>query len=322
MFDSAAVGIRKWLVGLFVQAIGRSAHPEDRHAAIVWLLRSREILAAGLGPADTLKALDDEIGPRGAVSDLAGQVAAAVMGYRTADVPWAVKIAIPPTLLAAPVDGWPVFALQGAGMAAFGRGIGLPALLLVNLGAAGITAVVEGVVATPQSAAGIALVAARILREGPARPMAGWVAEAMVDDPEAPCAAAMPKEGEAVRAALLALPPGAFERHVMSFFEKAGLEAVVTPRAKERGLDGYARHPRGPIVVQCRRYGPEHRVGGPAIPPFRTVMADAAAWRGYVVTTSCFTAGAVSCAMKEEGLVLVDGDALVRWHTRGFAVAE
>ena len=227
------------------------------------------------------------------------------------------KIAIPATLLAMPVVG-----LQGAGIDASGTAAGLPVRLLVFLGTAGITAIIEGVVASPLSAAGITLIAARILRAEASRRAATWFTHEMVNDPVAPCAAAMPREEAAIRAALLAMDPHAFARHVMSFFEKAGLQALVTPRGKDLGLDGYADHPEGLIVVQCKRYGMETRVGSPAIQQFRTVMSDGDAWRGYVVTTSCFTAGAVSCALKEKNLLLVDIDALVRWHTRGFVIVD
>ena len=46
MLDSVTNGIRHWLVGLFASAIHRTSRPKNRHAAIQWLLKSREILAS------------------------------------------------------------------------------------------------------------------------------------------------------------------------------------------------------------------------------------------------------------------------------------
>ncbi len=317
MFDSAAVGIRKWLVELFVLAIKQIAKPEDRQAAIQWLLKSRDILASDLSLSEKLKALNEQIKARAAVSALAEQVAAAVKGYRTAKVPWAVKIAIPATLLAMPVVG-----LHGAGIAAFGTAIGLPVLLLVFLGTAGITSVIEGVVANPHSAAGIALIAKRLAEAETARRARKQFRDEMTREPVAPRATEMPGEEMALREMLLAMDPYDFERHVMSFFEKAGLEAVVTPKGRDFGLDGYAMHPKGLIAVQCKRYSTKHKVGSPAIQRFRTIMTDGNAWRGYFVTTSSFTASAVECASQTKNLFLVDMDELVRWHVEGFTVAE
>ena len=222
------------------------------------------------------------------------------------------KIAMPATLAAIPFVG-----LHGAGIAAFGSAIGLPVLLLVFLGTAGITSVIETVATNPNSLPGIAIVVARILEAEASRRAKADFRKRMSEEAAAPQATAMPDDEAELRADLLVMDPFRFEKHVMAFFEKAGFEAVVTPRSKDYGMDGYALHPDRPdklIVVQCKRYVPPNKVGFEPAQRFKTVMADAGAFRGYIVTTSSFTAGAVEYAASAPGMVLIAMDELVRWH--------
>ena len=307
MINAATNGIRRWVVGLFVSAIERTSKPEDRHAAIIWLLKSREILTGDAGLAEKLKALNAQLNARAAASAIAAAVADAVRNYRTSSLPWPMKVAMPATLAAIPVVG-----LHGAGIAAFGSAIGLPVLLLVFLGTAGITSIIEAVATIPNSRAGIAAITAIILAADFMRNVSTAFHEAMRNGATAPRASPMPEDAASIRATLLAMDPYDFESHVMSFFEKAGLYAVVTPRANDFGMDGYAAHPEGLIVVQCKRYGTENKVGRPTLQQFATVIRDQGAWRGYVVTTSSFSSEATDYA-KAAGIVLVDMAELVRW---------
>lgn len=81
-------------------------------------------------------------------------------------------------------------------------------------------------------------------------------------------------------------------------------------------MDGYAAHPEGFIVVQCKRYATDYKVGRPALQQFASVIRDQGAWRGYVVTTSSFTADAIAYA-ETAGIALVDLAGLVRWTRDG-----
>ena len=315
MFDAATAGIRKWIVDLFANAIARTSRPEDRQAAIQWLLKSRDILASDLGMAEKLKALNALIRARAAISAIAAAVADSVEGLPHLEAAVADEGRDAGHLAAMFVVGG-----QGAGVAAFGSAIGLPVLLLVFLGTAGITSVLETVVTNPHSRAGVAIIVARILQAEAARRANAEFRLRMAEEAAAPQAAPMPDDEAELRAMLLAMDPFDFERHVMSFFEKAGLEAVVTPRSKDYGLDGYALHPDGMIVVQAKRYVPPHKVGFEHVQRFAAVMADAKAFRGYVVTTSTFTAGAVEYAGSVPDMALVDMDELVRWHREGWTL--
>ncbi|GJE57443.1 MULTISPECIES: restriction endonuclease [Methylobacterium] len=309
MFETATDGIRRWIVGLFAAAIEGTARPEDRHAAIQWLLRSRDILAGDLGWQDKLGALNAQLSARAAASAIASTVVEAVQSYRTSSLPWPMKIALPVTLAAIPLLG-----VQGAGIAAFGGAIGLPVLLLVFLGTAGITSVLEAVVTNPHSRTGVAIIVAGIVNSEATRRASAAFRQRMAEEAASPLAQPVPEDTAAIRATLLAMNPYDFERHVMSFFEKAGLEAVVTPKSNDYGMDGYARDGDRLIVVQCKRYASDHKVGRPALQQFKTVMADAAAFRGYVVTTSSFSIDAVAYAAEAPGMVLIGMDALLAWH--------
>ena len=133
-------------------------------------------------------------------------------------------------------------------------------------------------------------------------------------EPEAPVRRPMP-EGESLRRAeLLAMDPIAFEKHVMSFFVGGRLEgAAVTKQTGDRGIDGFARHPNGLIVVQCKRYAPEHLVGGPSVLHFSGAMLFHNAWRGYFVATTDFTRDAKEFAAARGDLILVGMDDFVAW---------
>ncbi len=312
MLDAATKGIRQWIVDLFASAIKHTARPEDRQSAIQWLLKSREILAGEGGMTDKLKALNAQLSTRAAAASIASTVADAVKNYRSSKLPWPMKIAMPATLAAIPLVG-----LHGAGIAAFGSAIGLPVLLLVFLGTAGITSILEAVVTNPHSRAGVGMVVAHILTAEASRRAKAEVRARMADEPASPRATPMPEEEVALRTALLAMDPFAFEAHVMSFFEKAGLPTVVTPKAKDFGMDGVAQHPEGLIVVQCKRYATRHKVGRPILTHFKGVMADAAAFRGYIVTTSSFTSDAKTYAAKALNMILIDMDMLIDWHRTG-----
>jgi restriction endonuclease Mrr len=133
--------------------------------------------------------------------------------------------------------------------------------------------------------------------------------------PEPPLRCAMPPDQEAVASTLLPIDPIAFEKQVMSFLVGNGLtDASMTQRTGDKGIDGVARHSQGLIVVHCKRYAPENKVGGPAIREFKGAMADYEAWRGYFATTSSFTRDAIESAEKTPSLCLVDLPALIAWQ--------
>lgn len=190
----------------------------------------------------------------------------------------------------------------------------MPVLLLVFLGATGITSIIEAVVTSPGAKPHIAEIIDVIINDERLRRASAATKAAMRDHPTDPARFTMPVEEIARRQLLLDMDPFDFERHVMSFFETAGLESVVTPKSNDLGADGIAVHQNGSIVVQCKRNAIDNKVGRPTIQQFKGVIEEHGAWRGYVVTTSSFTDEAVQSAKLSEKIILIDMDGLMQWH--------
>lgn len=303
--------IRQWLIGLFAGAIARLPRPADQADAINWLGRARETVAGNLDLPEKLRRLRAQIDSRAVVRTVAREVGGAVKNYRSSRLPLGVKVALPATLAAAPFIGG-----QAAGIASFGGAIGVPLLLLFFLGTSGITAIIETVLRDPTSRASFADLVAMILEDERLRRASAAMKTAASAAPEAPAFVKMPTEAAAIEASLIAMDPYLFERHVMGFFQRAGLSAWVTRKSNDFGVDGFATHPEGLIIVQCKRYAPEHRIGRPAVQQFKGVAEEQGAWRGYLVTTSDFTEEAAVSAALNDKLVLVARRELINWHEK------
>jgi restriction system protein len=288
VFDNVTNGIKAWLVGLFASAINHTSRPQDRVLAIRWLSQSRDIVASDARSLEKLKQLNALINSRAAIVAIAKSVSEAASNYRKSSLPWSMKIALPATLAAIPLVG-----VHGAGIAAFGGALGVPVLLLVFLGTAGISSIIE----------------AERLRQTSAQMKA-----AMKEQPMDPTHFAMPVEEMALRQNLLSMDPYNFEQHSMSFFHRAGLEAWATKKSNDLGADGFAVHADGLIVVQCKRNATTNKVGRPTVQQFKGVVEEHNAYRGYVITTSDFTEEAIESAALTSKIVLVAMDDLVRWH--------
>jgi restriction system protein len=309
VFDIATQGIKKWLAGLFASAINHATRPEDRVLAIRWLSQSRDVVASDARSIEKLKQLNSLISSRTAIVAIANSVSEAVSNYRTSNLPWSMKIALPATLAAIPLVGG-----HAAGIAAFGGAVGVPVLLLIFLGTAGITSIIEAVVTSAEGRTHIAEIIDVIIEDERLRRTSAQMKAAMKEQPMDPTRFAMPAEEMALRQYLLSMDPFDFERHSMSFFEGAGLEAWVTRKSNDFGVDGFAIHPDGLMIVQCKRNATANKVGRPTIQQFKGVVEEQNAHRGYVVTTSAFTEEAIESAVLTSKIALVSMDDLVRWH--------
>ena len=206
------------------------------------------------------------------------------------------------------------------GLAAFGGALGLPILLLVFLLALAVVCtvtLVKSLTKHPEAGSHIAAVVAQIAHDEALRRVRKELREAMVACPIEP--QKQPTEGNeaALRWHLLKMDPFEFERHVMAFFQDKGLFAWVTQKSNDAGVDGFARHPEGLIVVQCKRNAADNPVGRPVVQQFKGVVEENGAWRGYIVTTSSFTQSAVESAASSPRLRLVDMTQLLLWHHQG-----
>lgn len=313
---SAVAPIRDWLISLLVRGIESISTEQDRLEVLSWLALVREILNNDqLSKAEKSKEIYTISDTKKTVGIVMRSITTGVKNYKDSDLPLSVKIAIPATLAAATVIGG-----QGVGLAAFGSAIGLPVLLLVFLGAAGITAVLEAFISSKDVRSYIGVVMSLIVRDEIYRRANQSLQEAMTARPAEPKHFDMPEEEVLLRQKLLNMDPFDFERHVMSFFQHAGLLAWVTKRSNDAGVDGFAKHEQGLIVVQCKRFAENNLVGRPVVQQFKGVVEENDAFRGYVVTTSKFTSEARNSADKNDKLLLVGMDELVEWHIKEFVV--
>ena len=301
--------IRTWLVGLFAKSVNGIKSDVERQDVLRWLADARDVVGSERSAREKYAELYKMFDTKKAVRAAFDGVVSAVQNYKRSDLPLAVKVSIPVTLLAAPFIGG-----QGVGIAALGGAIGLPALLLIFLGSAGISSIIEACVQSREARGLLGGLSVFIAQDEILRRATSAMKKAMQHDPIEACKANMPPHCDAIRERLLTMDPFDFERHVMGFFAEAGMLAWVTRKSNDMGVDGFAKHPEGLMVVQCKRYAPDNHVGAPAVQQFKGVIEENEAHRGYIVTTSDFSSAARQSASLSERVVLVAMDDLVGWH--------
>jgi restriction system protein len=307
-------GVREWVVSLFVKSISKCSVEQDRIDAILWLTLVREILdrpdLSTVNKSKKIFALTDT--KRLAMNVFRG-VGEAYRTYKNSEMPLAVKVAIPITLTAGAILGGP-----SVGIAGFGSAIGVPVLLVIFLGVAGVTSVLEAVLSGSEAKSYVAIVAYMIANDEALRRSNHAMRKAMAEEPVAPQRCDLAGAfAEDIQMMFSIMDPFDFERHVMSYFQDAGLFAWVTKKSNDAGVDGFARHSNGLIVVQCKRNSEENNVGRPTVQQFKGVVEENEAWKGFIVTTSRFTREAMDSASKNSRVILIGIDELVLWHRNG-----
>jgi len=215
MLDS----VRDWAAQLFVKAIGACSKEQDRVDALMWLTSAREVLEdEHLGGIERLGRLYKTLSFSGVATGVLNGVAESVKSYKDSDLPLPVKLAVPVTLAAAAVVGG-----QAVGVAGFGTAVGAPVLLLVFLGVAGITSILEAFLGGPASQDYLSVVMALIVRDEFFRRARKDLQEAMQAEPAEPAKRTVPEDETLLKDALLAMDPFDFERHVMAFFQDKGI---------------------------------------------------------------------------------------------------
>jgi len=303
--DAARASLVRGLIGTIRQMSSES----DRDEVLRWFVKVREILGQDAPRSQIAKTLYKSIDVKRFAKLMGSSAFTTARNYKDLRLPLAIKVALPITAV-----GTAFFGLQGAGLVAFGGGIGTPVVLLLFLGVAGVTSVIEafareGTIRDPLTKLLITFVAfdtARRVRKD--------LADALRAEAVIPERSEVPLGRAALKVRLLTMDPIVFERHVMSFFQRDGHTVGLTPVTNDFGVDGFVDHPDGLIVVQCKRYAPENPVGRPAIQHFKGVIEEQKALKGYFVTTSRFTSEASESAKQSTKITLVDGDELLRWH--------
>lgn len=293
-----------------ISAISSITHEATRKEVIAWFIQAREIMQTEGSKKQKSAELYKTLSSRRVAEMLGTTAKTTFQSYKGSGIPLSIKAALPVAAI-----GSVAFGGQGAGIAAFGSAIGLPVVLVLFLGTAGVTAVVEAFVKEksvrdPLTRLLVAMLALerkrraskdllRTLREEVGTPQNQ---ELSGDD------------DEELITQLRSLDPIDFERHIMALFEVDGYPVGVTPRTNDFGVDGFVAHPDGLIIVQCKRNSEANSVGRPVVQQFKGVVEEQNALRGYIVTTSRFTAGAKESAELSDKIILVDCDGLVRWH--------
>jgi restriction system protein len=114
---------------------------------------------------------------------------------------------------------------------------------------------------------------------------------------------------------LAAMDPEDFEQAVAALCERDGCQDVeVVGGAGDLGADVIATAPDGTrVVIQCKRYGPENKVGSQDVQRFGgTCFAVHGATVAAVVTTGEFTGPAVDYAA-QCGILCLDHADLIAW---------
>ncbi len=125
-------------------------------------------------------------------------------------------------------------------------------------------------------------------------------------------------------AGFLALDPTGFEHAVANVFRASGFRDMrVVGGSGDLAIDITGRDPSGqPVLVQCKRYAPDKRIGSPEVQKFLGMARyrDESA-RRILVTTSDFTGPALDVG-RRAGVELVSGAELVRLALRAAGSAE
>lgn len=84
-----------------------------------------------------------------------------------------------------------------------------------------------------------------------------------------------------------------FEEVVAEVFKKQGFDVILTQETRDGGSDIIATHSMGGIpfmvLVECKKYGPNHKVGVSLVRSLLGVQTDHRANKAVLVTSSSFT---------------------------------
>ena len=233
MLENVRGVLTNWIVGLFVRTIKSIPRPEARIETLNWLSSSREIVASSRSARDKFLELYRSLNARRGVAVAFESVASAVKAYAKSDLPLAAKLALPATVLALPFAGG-----QAAGIAAFGSAIGVPVLLLIFIGAAGITAIIEACATNETARAYTMSLLDRVAQDERFRAFRAAMRTGSQGEPRAPNRATSPIDADREEW-LRSMDPLEFQDHVMSFFPADRFSNIFSSR---RGSDRGANH--------------------------------------------------------------------------------
>lgn len=96
---------------------------------------------------------------------------------------------------------------------------------------------------------------------------------------------------------VFSLSPRQFEEFVAELLSQLGYNVKLSPQGRDGGVDVYAERENDIgselVLVQCKRYREENKVGEPVVKQLHADVNDRLASRGLVVTSSTFTRPAI-----------------------------
>ncbi len=311
--EALILRVRSWAVKTISSSISAITSEDDRRDVINWFALVREVLNEDISASSKVSKVYRLMGSKKSLAFVFKSIQEAVLSFSKSNLPLPIKLAIPAAIAALSVVGG-----QSLGLAALGGAIGMPIILVVFVGVAGISTIIETFVKSPESRTYIGYIAKVVLKDEIARRQRADLRKAMEDGITQPQRAKVPSELEDLKSALLKMDPFEFERHTMSFFTEAGLVAWVTAKSNDFGIDGFARWQKGLIAVQCKRNSPENAVGRPEVQKFKGAMEEHTdCLLAFMVSTSRFTDEAKASATKNSKIRLVDMEKLLEWHENG-----
>ncbi len=305
---------RSRLATALAKAINSVTEPQDRQEVVNWFVCAYEILSRDVGTRQKVPMLYGLIDSKRVGKLIANTAGTTFKNYAGSDLPLSIKLALPITTL-----GACLFGAQGAGIAAFGGGIGVPVVLLLFLGSAGVASIIEALIKDKRNIEPATRLLFTLIQLENARRIKKELAEQLKQDLETPRRCEIDGDEAQILCELRSMDPFDFERHVMSFFEACGYPSGITRKSKDNGFDGWLHHPKGFVIAQCKRYAGGNIVGRPDLQQFKGVIEEQEAYHGYFVTTSTFSRDAIESAELSEKLTLIDHEILLAWHRLGKA---
>ncbi|MFO1002295.1 MAG: hypothetical protein U0936_18360, partial [Planctomycetaceae bacterium] len=226
---TAANTIRAGIAQSLITAIRSISSERDRDEILRWFIDARQVLSnADLTKSEAASQMYKSVDTLRAGKLMANIAVTSLQNYKASSLPLALKVALPVTAL-----GTAIFGAQGAGIAAFGSAMGAPVALLLFLGTAGATSIIEAFirdrsVRDPLTKLMLTFVAFETSRRAKKELLAAMRADAMT-----PLRATVPDEDLPLLEFLLQMDPILFERHVMSFFEQCGHPTGLTARSND-----------------------------------------------------------------------------------------
>lgn len=125
----AVDAVQAGVVAAIIGGIRLISAERDRDEVIRWFAGGRDILASDVPTSTKAKQLYQTINTVRFAKLLGNTIRTSLYSYKSANLPLALKVALPVTMI-----GAASFGMKGAGIVAFGSGIGLPVVLLLFLG--------------------------------------------------------------------------------------------------------------------------------------------------------------------------------------------